>query len=105
MKKPIHWTNQNFKNIKKIPSETTLSSITKAKKNSFNLKSIHAKQKKQTKTFTDRFSEQNKDLKIYANAKPKFKPKCLTSNVKKKLKKPQRQDQDEEAAAAAATKL
>lgn len=26
---------------------------------------------------------QKKDLKIYANAKPKFKPKCLTSNVKK----------------------
>lgn len=42
--------------------------------------------------------KQNKDLKIYANAKPKFKPKCLTSNVKTKLKKPQRQDQVKEKA-------
>lgn len=42
--------------------------------------------------------KQNKDLKIYANAKPKFKPKCLTSNVNKKLKKPQRQDQVKEKA-------
>lgn len=81
---------QNFK--KEInPIETTLSSIARRRKISFNLKSTltqtkQANQNKQKKPFTDRFSEQkkqNKDLKIYANAKPKFKPKCLTSNVNK----------------------
>lgn len=74
--------NPNFKN--KTKQKTTLSSITEAKI-SFNLKSIHTTKRKKN-TFTDRFSEQNKDLKIYANAKPKFKPKCLTSNVKKNSK-------------------
>lgn len=91
---------QNFKKIIKQTKRNHSQQHHGSGKISFNLKSIHAKKRnKQKQTFTDRFSEQNKDLKIYAKAKPKFKPKCLTSNVKKKTQKTSKSRSAEEAAA------
>lgn len=86
-----HWNTKILKEIK--PIETTLSSVARKRKISFNLKPTLTQTKQKTKTNKNHLridlvnkKKQNKDLKIYANAKPKFKPKCLTSNVKKTQK-------------------